>query len=157
MTVVRRTFRSCPHRDASQTWTDIVNLLTQGKDSAAKTELMSIAGVAACIITEQAAKESAIVVTCDGPRTRIYCLYDEDAIDGGDANENSLGFDPLKGDWQVSLPCPADDLDWVRGALSKKSTRITARGPDEAVAADEDAVDAGTESLVLDVQGFLQS
>lgn len=157
MTVVRRTFRACPHRDASQTWSDIVYLLTQGNDTAAKAELMSIAGLAACIITEQAPKESAIVVTCDGPRTRVYCLYDDDAIDGGDANENTLGFDPLKGDWKVSLPCPAEDLDWVRGALSKKSARITARGPDEAVAADEDVADAGGESLVLDVRGFLQS
>jgi hypothetical protein len=32
-------------------------------------------------------------------------LYDEDAIDGSDAKEDGLGFDPLKGEWAVSLPC----------------------------------------------------
>ena len=96
---------------------------------AARTELLAVAGIAASVIADQAPKDAAITVTCDGPRTRIYCLYDEDAIDGTDANEDALGFDPLKGDWRVSLPCSADDLAWVQGALKKHSARITAREP----------------------------
>lgn len=107
-TVASRTFRSTPQRDAHTTWTAIVDLLTQGKTCAARTELMAVAGVAASVIADQAPKDGAIVVTCDGPRTRIYCIYDDDAIDGADANEDPLGFDPLKGDWRVSLRRPPD-------------------------------------------------
>src|SRR5258707_15857803 len=125
--VARRTFRSNPHRDALQTWIAIVDLLMQGKTGGARTELLAVGGVAASVIAEQAPKDAAIVITCDGPRTRVYCLYDDDAIEDSDANEDVLGFDPLKGDWRISLPCPADDLDWVQDALKKRSTRITAR------------------------------
>ena len=70
---------------------------------------------------------SPIVVYGCGPRVRIYCIYHEDAITGDSANENRLAFDATDGDWRMSLPCPADDLDWVAGALAKKTKRITAR------------------------------
>lgn len=156
-TVASRTFRSNPQRDALQTWTVIVDLLTQGKANAARTELLAVDGVAASVIAEQAPKDAAIVVTCDGPRTRIYCLYDDDAIDGADANEEVLGFDPLKGDWRVSLPCPADDLAWVQGALKKHGSRITARDLDAAVSADESTSAAKAQTLVFDPKGFLGS
>lgn len=53
-TVARRTFRSNPQRDALQTWTAIVDLLTQGKTGAARIELLAVGGVAASVITEQA-------------------------------------------------------------------------------------------------------
>lgn len=155
-TVASRTFRSSPHRDAGATWTAIVDLLTQGRTGEARTELMSVAGIAASIIADQATKDAAIVATCDGPRTRIYCLYDDDAVEGSDANEDGLGFDPLKGDWAVSLPCLKDDLVWVQSALKKHSTRITARDLDAKVAADSDGK-AATASLVLDPKGFLGS
>ena len=96
-TVASRTFKSTPERDAARTWTAIVDLLTQGKAGDARTELLAVAGVAASVIADQAPKDAAITVTCDGPRTRIYCLYDDDAVEGSDANEEALGFDPLKG------------------------------------------------------------
>jgi hypothetical protein len=154
-TVASRTFRSNPHRDAFQTWQAITELLTRGKSGTPRAELMAVAGVAASIIAEQAPKDHAIVVTCDGPRTRIYCTYDDDAIDGSGANEDGLGFDPLTGDWRVSLPCPKDDLAWVQAALKKHGNRVTARRPEEGVAADQDAAKA--EGLVLDIKGFLGS
>src|SRR6266850_5663350 len=108
-TVASRVVRSIPHRDTISTWEAIVALLTRGKDGSARKELVSVTGVASAIIAEQAPKESAIVVTCDGPRTRVYCLYDEDAIDGSDAKEDALGYDPLEGEWAMSLPCSKDD------------------------------------------------
>ncbi|MGV8838816.1 MAG: hypothetical protein ACWA6X_00785 [Bauldia sp.] len=154
-TVASRTFRSTPGRDALQTWHAIVDLLTQGRTGAARDELLSVAGVAASVIADQAPKEAPIVVTCDGPRTRIRCLYDDDAIDGADANEETLGFDPLKGDWRVSLPCLTGDLDWVKKALAKSSTRITAR--DLADTAAGGAGEAKAQALTFDPQGFLGS
>lgn len=158
-TVARRTFRSNPQRDALQTWIAIVDLLTQGRSGDSRTELLAIGGVAASIIAEQAPKDAAIVVTCDGPRTRIYCLYDDEAIEGSDANEDVLGFDPLKGDWRMSLPCPADDLGWVLGALKKHSTRITARDRDTPLSEDASATATvmRAQGLVFDPKGFLGS
>ena len=153
VTVARRTFRSTPERSALATWTAIVDLLTQGKTGEARAELLSVAGVAARIIADHAPGDAAIVVTCDGPRTRIYCLYDDDAIAGSGANEDPLGFDPLNGDWRVSLPCPADDLTWVQAALGRHSRRITARDLEDRFADDK----TGTKGkpLVLDPRGFL--
>src|SRR3546814_17586549 len=49
------------------------------------------------------------------------------SLDGADANEDMLGFDPLKGDWRLSLPCLSEDLAWVQGALKRHSSRVTAR------------------------------
>lgn len=155
-TIASRLIRSSPHRDSAQTWALIVDLLTQAEDGTAKAELQSVAGVAGSIIAERAPKDAAIVVTCDGPRTRLYCLYDEDAIDGSDAKEDALGFDPLKGDWSVSLPCPADDLEWVQRALKAKSTRITAR--DQTATLGESAkATAQSQGLSLNVDAFLRS
>ena len=74
-----------------------------------------------------------------------------------DANEEALGFDPLKGDWRVSLPCLADDLAWVQGALKKHSTRITARDLDAAASAADEAATTKSQALVLDPKGFLGS
>lgn len=156
-TVARRTFKSTPERDASQTWAVIIDVLTQGKAGDARTELLAVAGVAASIIADQAPKDAAITVTCDGPITRIYCLYDDDAVEGSDANEESLGFDPLNGDWRISLPCLADDLAWVQGALKKHSARITARDLDAAVSRAEDPTTPKSLALVFDQKGFLGS
>jgi hypothetical protein len=156
-TVVRRTFTSTPGRDAAATWTEIVNLLASGKNAGARNELMAVSGVAASVIADHAPKNDAIVVTCDGPRTRIYCIYDDDAIEGSDANEDALGFDPLSGDWRVSLPCLPDDLTWVQGALKKHSERITARALGDDAVKSEDGTAAQAAALVFDQKGFLGS
>jgi hypothetical protein len=154
-TVSSRTFRSTPQRDAHTTWIAIVDFLTQGKTGAVRTELLAVAGVAASVVADHAPKDAAIVVTCDGPRTRIYCIYDDDAIDGSEANEDPLGFDPLNGDWRVSLPCLAEDLAWVQGALKQHSNRVTARDRDAPFYTEESASAAKAQTLVLDPKGFL--
>ena len=154
-TVASRSFNSSPQRDAAETWRAIVTLLTQGKVGAAQDELLAVTGIAASLIADQAPRDAAIVVTCDGPRTRIYCLYDDDAIDGSDANEAALGFDPLQGDWRVSLPCPSDDLGWVETALKAKGSRITARDKTATLAVEQTKATAST--LTIDLKGFLGS
>ena len=131
-TVARRCFRSSPHRDALATWSAIVDLLT-AKSPDPRKDLEAVSGIVSTVIADQACLGAPIVVTCDGPRTRIYCLYDDDAIDGSDANEDVLGYDALKGDWAISIPCDADDLDWVAAALLRHNDRITARDKDESV------------------------
>lgn len=135
----------------------IVDLLTRGKVGAACDDLVAVLGVAASVIADQVPKDAAITVTCDGPRTRIYCLYDDDAIDGSDANEDPLGFDPLNGDWHVSLPCAPDDLGWVQPALAKCGTRVTARDPAAAASAPGNGAAAKSAGLEFDPKGFLGS
>ena len=156
-TVARRDFRSVPHRDAAATWAAIVDLLTAGGNDAAKRkELTSVSGVACSAIADQGPRDSPIVVTCDGPRTRIYCYYDDDAMDDSSSNESKLGFDALKGDWQVSLPVAEEDLAWVQSALKKHSNRIVARNKDTGIEVDQKTQAAGS-VLVLDVEGFMKS
>jgi hypothetical protein len=154
-TVVRRTFRSTPHRDAKQTWHSIVELLTQGRRGETRNELLAVSGIASSVIADQTPKNAPIVVICDGPRTRIYCVYDEAALDESEESENALGFDPLKGDWHISLPCQEDDVSWVQPALKKHTSRITARDVATGFADSEESKTSRAEPLVLDPDGFL--
>lgn len=156
-TVARRDLRSVPHRDAAATWAAIVDLLTAGgSDAAKRKELMSVSGVASSAIADQGPRDSPIVVTCDGPRTRIYCYYDDDAMDDSSGNEGKLGFDALKGDWQVSLPVAEEDLAWVQSALKAHSSRIVARDKDTDIEVEQKA-QAAVGALVLDIEGFMKS
>jgi hypothetical protein len=156
-TVARRTFASSPKRDSTETWAAIVDLVTQGRTGAARDELLAVAGIAASIIADRTPQDAPIVVTCDGPRTRLYCLYDDDAIEGSDTNEDPLGFDPLQGDWRISLPCRLDDLPWVESALQKCSTRVTVRDRGADVVKAEDAASSDRGALIFDARGFFGS
>ncbi|MFV1493561.1 hypothetical protein VWX97_11325 [Phaeobacter sp. JH18-32] len=153
-TVARRAFQSSPYRDALATWAVISDLLTR-TNTGARQELSSVAGIASSVIADKACEGSPIIVSCDGPQTRIFCLYDDDAIDGSDANEDVLGFDPLKGDWAISLPCEPDDLDWVQSALKKKSERITARDKSETKKHGSAKSSRGA-ALEIDLEGLLK-
>lgn len=153
-TVVRRKFRSNPYRDASDTWKAIVDLLTKGKSTPANSDLLSVAGIAASVIMDKAPESCPIVVTCDGPRTRIYCIYDDESLDESSADESSLGFNPLEGDWQVSLPCQKEDLAWVQSALKMKTSRITARDLATGISEGQDSKVFGFEPLQLDPERF---
>ncbi len=155
-TIASRTFRSIPHRSADQTWAAIVDLLTQGRNSKARFELLDVAGIAASIIADQCPKDSPIIVTCDGPRTRIYCVFNDDAIEDDSGSESSLGFDPLNGNWALSLPCNEEDLDWVSRVLSSKSNKITARDKSLPFIEESEAAakESGSKTLTVDPKGF---
>jgi hypothetical protein len=159
MTVVARTFCSIPKRSALETWSAIVALLAPKAGSEARRELEFVAGITSSLITREAMNSPIVVYGC-GPRVRIYCVYNEDAITGDAANESKLAFDATDGDWHMSLPCPAEDLDWIVGALGKKSKRITARDQAEAVESEDSsqaskaAGNDGTASI--NMEGFLK-
>lgn len=151
-TVASRTFRSTPQRDACQTWDAIVKILTQGRP--AHKDLLAASGVASSIIADQAPKSAPIIVTCNGPRTRIYCVYDDDAIESSGGDENPLGFNPLEGEWKISLPCHPEDLSWVQASLAKIGNRITARDLATGLSDDNQASPKIT-PLVLNRERFL--
>lgn len=157
VTVVRRDFRSVPHRDAAGTWTAIVDLLNGSRDAARRQQLLAVTGVVSSVITDQFPRESPIVATCEGPRTRIYCSYDDDALDDSNENETPLGYDALKGDWQVSLPVSAEDLAWVQAALKRHGNRVVAYDKDEGLESARSAQAAPATALALDVEGFMKS
>jgi hypothetical protein len=136
-----------------------VDLLAPRTGCDARRELESVAGIASSLITREAMNSPIVVYGC-GPRVRIYCVYNEDAITGDAANENKLAFDATDGDWHMSLPCPEDDLDWVVGALAKKTKRITARDQGEAVESEDSSQAskaAGNDgSTSIDMEAFLK-
>lgn len=157
MTTMARKFRSVPERTATATWKAISDLLAADPRSSAAEELASVSGIASSLITREA-MNSPIVVYGSGPRVRVYCLYNEDAIEGDDVDERPLAFDATGGEWKMSLPCPADDLSWVQRALSSKSSRISARDMEASVVEEAAATDASASSSEeVDLEAFFKS
>jgi hypothetical protein len=156
MTVVARRIIATPVRSASQAWATIVGILAPQSASEARKELLAIEGIACSLITDETLKEAPAVVYGSGPRVRIYCLYDDDACSGEDANEAPLTFDATSGDWQMSLPCHADDLNWVQNALKKRSTHVTARDMTAQLEAEEAVTDSAAKIVTVDREAFLR-
>jgi hypothetical protein len=118
---------------------------------------VSVGGVASSLIASEAVKDDPIVVYGAGPRVRVYCLYDEEAVAGDRANEQKLPESPTDGDWAMSLPCPAEDLPWVKEALAKKSNRVTARKLSEAVEANAGWREGkGGSAVTIDKEAFFR-
>ncbi|HEV7486319.1 MAG TPA: hypothetical protein VGQ65_11615 [Thermoanaerobaculia bacterium] len=146
-----------PARLATEVWQRIVDLVAP-TNQASRNELHGVAGIAASLITREAMKTSPVIVAGDGPRVRVYCIYGSDAIEGEKANEASLPSSPAETDaWTLSLPCPADDLEWISASLKKRSSRVTARDLTETdlPEAVEEARSAST--ATINVESFLQS
>jgi hypothetical protein len=157
MTVVARRIRATPERGASDAWQVIVDLIAP-KDGTARRELLGIEGIASSIISTESPKDAPMVVRGKGPRVRLYCLYDDDAISGDDANEAALAECPTEGDWSMSLPADADDVAWVKDALAKKSVRVTVRDKSEAVDDGEDrSGKADATGAAINMEAFLRS
>jgi hypothetical protein len=156
MTVVARRIRATPERGASDAWQIIIDLIAP-KDGAARRELLNIEGIAASIISTESPKEAAMVVRGKGPRVRVYCLYDDEAIAGDDANEAALPDCPTDGDWVMSLPADADDVTWIKDALAKKSKRVTVREKGETFDDDEEqSKETSTTEAAINMEAFLR-
>jgi len=156
MTVIARRFVSVPARSAAETWTAIADLLAPDKTKSGARELASVAGTAASLIAREA-MNFPIVLYGSGPRVRVYCLYNEDALEGDRADEGALPFDATSGDWRLSLPCPAEDLAWVQKALKAKSGKITARDMAEPVDETEASQSAKDRATSVDMEAFFRS
>jgi hypothetical protein len=153
MTVIARMISSVPRRSADDTWTKIVSLLAPDQDSESHRELISIAGIAGSLIARESMTEP-IVVLGSGPRVRIRCMYNEDAITGDDASEGALPTNPTTGEWKMSLPCSKEDLPWITNALARKSSRITAREMGTDVN-DEVGESSSRGAVTIDTEAFL--
>ncbi|MFN7995277.1 MAG: hypothetical protein U0Q18_16840 [Bryobacteraceae bacterium] len=133
----------------------ITNLLAPTEGDGRR-ELSSVQGVACSLISSEAPSADAIVIWGNGPRVRVYCLFGEDAITGEDKAESALASCPTDGEWSLSLPCPEEDLVWVRDELAALSKRVTARKLGDSVPDEELASAASAEGLV-DKGAFFRS
>lgn len=157
-TVIARRVASTPTRTASQTWAKIVELVAPDPNSPARKELALAAGVACSSISSEATKDAAIVVWGGGPRVRVYCLFDEDAITQDDVNEDPLPKSSTEGDWKMSIPCLPEDVAWSKAKLASVTSRITARSMDDDVADEEEPKAAvAASSMNINLSEFMKS
>ena len=117
-TVIARRVAAVPERRAGDAWRVVADLLA-APGTAAHDELLRASGPASMLIAQETTAQSPIVATAgDGPRVRIYTLHGSAASDG-DVHEAPLPSRPCDSTgWQVTVPCPADDLDDVAQALA---------------------------------------
>lgn len=155
-TVVARRVASTPTRTAALTWDKIVELLAPDSKSEARKELAKAAGIACASISSEASKDAAIVVWGGGPRVRVYCVFDEDAITGDGVSEGALPRSPTEGDWRMSIPCPPEDVKWSNAKLASVSTRISARSLEDDVDDDESKSESSARSLSINAEEFLK-
>ncbi|MEK6281728.1 MAG: hypothetical protein AABN95_15340 [Acidobacteriota bacterium] len=158
MTIVARRIVATPARAASEAWGVILELVAPELTSSARKELECITGIATSLIADETLNDFPAVVYVSGPRLRLYCLYGEAAISGDNASESVLAFNPTGGDWQMSLPCPEEDIEWVNDALKKASSRVRARAMGEDVEEDGDSdVRKSSTRFELDKEAFFTS
>lgn len=144
MSVISRRFAACPARTASETWTAIVNVIAADSDTL-KTQLMEITGIVASIISEETLANNAITLIGSGPRLRVYCLYNEDAI-ADDPNEAALSWKPFENEWEMFFPVEENDHEWVSKLLKEKNARFKTYKAGEKITADEDERASKSES-----------
>lgn len=156
-TVMARRVASTPSRTAAATWEKIVAILAPDPKSDARQELAKANGVACASISSEATKNAAIVVWGGGPRARVYCVFDDDAITGDGVNEDAMSRSPTEGDWKMSIPCPPEDVKWSNEKLASVSTRISARSLEDDIDDDESAAASSAHSLSINTEEFLKS
>jgi hypothetical protein len=133
---VRRDISSIPFRPASETWQQIVTLVT-GAGSKDVQQLNNAGGVMASIITDEHPAIRAMILEGVGAQLRIYCRYGMGAIEEG-GQVDALTWNPTAGDWTMHVPCDDENIAWVKKALEKTSPRIRAFDVAEADRAEEE-------------------
>lgn len=126
---VRRNVSSIPCRSASETWQQIVDLIT-GQGSIDMKQLSDATGVLASIITDEHPAQKALVIEGVGPQLRVYCVYGLKAVEEG-KKVDALTWNPTAGDWTMHVPCDAENMSWLKSALAKSSPRIRIFDVDE--------------------------
>jgi hypothetical protein len=154
-TVLARRVASTPVRAAAQTWAKIVEIIAPDPESPARKEMAKVAGTACASIASEAPKDAPIVIWGGGPRVRVYCVFDEDAITQDELNEDALPKSPAQGDWRMSIPFLPDDVAWSSASLAAASSRISARSVGDEV--EEADTAAAKSSLSINLAEFLKS
>ncbi|MBS0631619.1 MAG: hypothetical protein JSS11_06870 [Verrucomicrobia bacterium] len=101
-------------------------------------------------------KSDELVLRGSGPRIRVYCLYDDDAIAGEDANEGKLPEVPTEGDWRLSIPVTEEDYEWSSRDIKACAPYITVRKAGEELSDDSEGSGANA-AVRINIDRFLQS
>jgi hypothetical protein len=125
--------------------------------SSARTELISVLGLAAASIVSEVPSSEPFIFHGYGPQIRVYCVFGDDAISGDGINEGSLPEVPTQGDWCMSLPCLPEDLDWTQKKLKGLSPRITARAVGQGIDEAKSNSSHSQNGLVLNLREFQKS
>lgn len=155
-TVIARHIASTPIRSAAETWARIVGILAPDPHGPARTELAKAAGIACASIASEATRSAPIVVWGAGPRVRVYCIFDEDAVTGDGVNEDPVPRSPTEGDWRMSIPCSPEDVEWSKTKLASISRRISARAANEDVDDDQSDTTASGAPMKIDPVEFFK-
>jgi hypothetical protein len=133
VTVVARRVAAIPKRTSTDTWRTIVALLA-APGSRAHAELTAATNVAGMLIADECTGDAPIVVTAAaGPRVRIYTVHGDDALDDNEVNETALAAYPTdESQWQVSLPCPDDEVAATTAALAGQPHVVVRSAADDA-------------------------
>lgn len=155
-TVIVRKIAAIPVRTSSEAWEVMRNLIAPDAASPARAILDRAAGAVCSAIASEVMADDPVVVHGSGPRVRLYCLYDEDAMSGEDTSEGKLPEVPTKDDWRMSVPVTEEDFKWSAEAIKACAPHITVRIAGEEVA---DADPNGNESrttMRINLEGYLQ-
>ncbi|TBZ41632.1 hypothetical protein E0H47_10085 [Rhizobium leguminosarum bv. viciae] len=142
---IRRDIASIPRRSAKETWDTIVNLIS-GPGSVDASTLRDAASIMQSLITDEHPAKVPIVVKGSGNRLVIYLSYGENAMDA-DLSVDPLTWNPTAGDWSMTAPSDATDVEWMNGTLKTRAPRV--RVHDVAAPADGDNEDTATKSADL--------
>lgn len=156
-TVIARRVTATPIRTSSEAWAVIVKLLAPDADSPARVVLDRASGVACSSIASEVPKADALVMYGSGPRLRVYCLYDDDAMSGEEASEGELPETPAEGDWRLSIPVLEEDFDWSARAIKVCAPHISVRKAGEDLPEDSDRQTENRAVVRINLDRFLQS
>jgi hypothetical protein len=126
MTAFARRVASVPVRLPDETWLRICELVC-APDDPALTELSSVTGVAALLISEEYTADDPIIFSGAGAQLRTYTLHGDAALEADLDDETPLGLTLTDSDWAVSLPAREPDIGWASAELRRKSGRVTVR------------------------------
>lgn len=146
---VRRDVSSIPLRSATETWQEIIDLIT-GAGSKDVQQLKSANGVMGSIITDEHPANRAIMLEGVGAQLRIYCRYGLKAVEEGEKID-SLTWNPTAGDWKMHVPCDEENLEWVKNSLAASSPRIKVFNVADAERAEEEETSSSTNGNVIKV------
>lgn len=142
---VRRDIASIPRRSAKETWDAIVDLITSSGSVDVPT-LRDAASVMQSLITDEHAAKVPITVKGSGNRLVIYLNYGENAMDA-DLSVDALTWNPTAGDWAMTAPADATDVEWMNGTLKNRAPRISVH--DVAKPPGDDEADSTTKTEEL--------
>jgi hypothetical protein len=156
MSVVARRIASVPRRTSVETWTRIVELVSD-PDSESRTELEDVTSVAATLIAEEHTKSDPITIAGGGEAlVRVYTLHGDDAIAADFSDEDELAFNPTAREtWLLSLPAAGADVAAAETLLAGAS-HVVVRDIEQIERSAATSSKTASGELILDLEELIR-